>query len=782
MSQIRGRPKLGDFTLLGTYLGLDESEIEVIERDHHDTARRRLVMLSKWIEKDVDTSWEKLIGSLESMSQIRLANQLKEKYCCTSESNPPATAAGPKPAECSPEKELLVDRQEFLEMETLGDDYLQLVMGAESAVEESDPPLKKLKRFSQCFMSKEILTVDELFDQMKPFYFLEYIMLEKIVKFFLPQAHSVADNLRDYLQYLTKFKSSTTVQHFMESIEQAQQSHSTTSERPGLCTVKLCLVGGWLTKTMNDLEKLLKEIFKDKRYVLSHLKIVRGSVIVTFSAPLSEANSLDILVREQSLFALKVGVSLLVVADTVITQSESTDFSFETSLLDSAKDNDPTLLSFLLSINTNPDTADKDGQTALMLACVDNQQKSTRLLLKANSNPNIQDSNGISPLYLASREGHTDTVALLLKANANPNLQENDGRTPLYIASRNSHTDTVALLLKANANPNFQRDTCSTPLYIASQNGHTDTVALLLKADANPNLQRDTGSTPLYIASQNGHTDTVALLLKADANPNLQRDTGLTPLLIASQEGHTDTVALLLKADANPNLQKDTGSTPLYIASQNGLIDTVALLLKADANPNLQKDTGSTPLYIASQNGHTDTVALLLKANANPNLQENAVCTPLYIASYNGHTDTVALLLKANANPNLQENDGCTPLYIASENGHTDTVALLLNANANPNLQRNTGSTPLYTANRHGHTDIANLLLNAGADPNYHLKSLELFTVNPKGRSDALTLFQRANPNLYFPRHVGKTSFYSASEIGDTDDIGMFLSDNPDTS
>ena len=332
---MRELSQVPQWDVLGTYLGLDESEIEVIECDHHDTARRRLVMLSKWLEKDVDASWEKLIGSLESMSQIRLANQLKEKYC-TSESNPPAT--GPKPAESSPEKELMVDRQEFLEMETLGDNYLQLVMEAESAVEESDPPLKKLKRFSQCFMRKDILTVDELFDQMKPFYFLEYMMLEKIVKFFLPRAHSISEDLRDYLQQLDCFKTSITIRQFMESIEQAQQSHSTTSERPGLCSVKIRLVGGWLTKTMDDLKKLVNEIFKDKAYVLSHLKIVRGSIIVTYYAPLSEADSLDTLAREQSSFALKVGVSLLVVADTVITQSESTDFSFESSLLDSVKD------------------------------------------------------------------------------------------------------------------------------------------------------------------------------------------------------------------------------------------------------------------------------------------------------------------------------------------------------------------------------------------------------------------------------------------------------------
>ena len=41
---------------------------------------------------------------------------------------------------------------------------------------------------------------------------------------------------------------------------------------------------------------------------------------MTYSAPLSEADSLVLLAKEQSPFALKVGVSLLVVADTVIAE------------------------------------------------------------------------------------------------------------------------------------------------------------------------------------------------------------------------------------------------------------------------------------------------------------------------------------------------------------------------------------------------------------------------------------------------------------------------------
>ena len=95
---------------------------------------------------------------------------------------------------------------------------------------------------------------------------------------------------------------STTVLQFMNSNEQAQQSHSTTSERPGLCTVNIRLVGEWLEKTMDDLEKLVNEIFKEKRHVLSHLKIIRGSVNITFIAPLSEVDYLIKLAMHGAVF------------------------------------------------------------------------------------------------------------------------------------------------------------------------------------------------------------------------------------------------------------------------------------------------------------------------------------------------------------------------------------------------------------------------------------------------------------------------------------------------
>ena len=68
---------------LGALLGLTENEIKEIEQNHHETARRRMAMLSKWVKKDKNPSWLKIITALEEISETSLANQLREKYTAT---------------------------------------------------------------------------------------------------------------------------------------------------------------------------------------------------------------------------------------------------------------------------------------------------------------------------------------------------------------------------------------------------------------------------------------------------------------------------------------------------------------------------------------------------------------------------------------------------------------------------------------------------------------------------------------------------------------------------
>ena len=709
---------------LGFYLGFGMADIKEIEQDHPDTARRRMEMLHRWMRKEVSPSWVMVIEALEKMSELRLAHQLREKYCTQQhkDEKPPTSMREEQADSQATERVLKVDRKDRVarEIEGFEDKYLVIVRELEATLKRENPTVREINRFSNYYMSKEVNKVEEMFDQLQPLDYLNYTMLEKIIKYFLKQLQDqpVVGELNDYIQDLEKFKQSTSVQEFMESIEAAQQPLSET-EIPGTIFVKLWLVGGWLTKTMNDLDKLLKVLFEDKSSVLSHIKIVRGSVIIIYLASQTEIDSLITIVAGKISFMDQVGICELQVGDTVVTsaQSETSDLSFESFLIESVLNNNINALNFLLDISTSPDAADGEGRTPLMFASQLGNSKAVSVLLKANANPNVPlRQNGATSLLFASLDGHSSIVGMLLNANANPNLQTVDGITPLFAASCRGHSDIVRLLLKANANPNLHIDNGTTPLHTASYCGHSDIISLLLTANANPNSQDKNGVTPLYEASMNGHYDAVNLLLKANAKPNLHN--GATPLHTASYYGHSEIISLLLTANANPNSQDINGVTPLYAASMDGHYDAVNLLLKANADPNLHAHDGTTPLYEASGHGHFDIVSLLVKASANPNILADKGRTPLHVASMNGHCDVVNFLLEAGADSNLHTKEVHTPLIYACIKCHSQVVQLLMTSGADPNLQMaNGGITALMCACHVGCFESVELLLASGADP-----------------------------------------------------------------
>ena len=779
--------KVAKWDTLGLHLGVTVNEITEIEQDHPgSTARRRMAMLEKWLKKQDNPSWMNVIEALEKMSERSLAKTLRKRYTAFEEvpkrlskwnlvrkligkigiaaQQQDATAGMTQLTNTGKLHVLLeVHREDTIaqKIDHLKDQYFELVVKTESDLESTNPSLKDIKRFSQVYMRREVTTIEDLFDQLKPFFFLDCALLEKIIKFLLKQERSVVSKLNDYIRQLEDFKKSTTLQQFMEMIETAQK------KSPRTCTVTLQLVGGWMPRTIHDLEKLLEEVFHNKTEVLANLKVVQKCVLVTYIAPSSEATSLIKSAQEKKSFLLKVGVSVLKIGDTEVfsTQSESSDFSFESSLVQAVKGNDIDVVNFLLDINTIPDAADDNGVTGLLWASYLGLTNVANLLLKYKANPNhCQKDNDATPLFVASQNGYSDITCLLIKAKADPNLQKDNGATPLLIASQNGNSDIVRCLLNAKANPNLHRNDGVTPLFLASQNGHSDITSLLLVAAADPDISMDNGATPLFVASQNGHSDVTSILLEANANPNLHRDDCTTPLLAASQNGHFDIVCLLLNADADPNLQRDDGTTPLFMASQNGDSDIVSLLLNAKANPNLRRDDGATPLFMASQSRYYDIVSFFLMSNADPNLCCNDGMTPLLIASQNGHSDIVSLLLNGNANPNLHCNSGVTPLLMASQKGYSVLVSLLLNANANPNHQKGNGATSLFMASQEGYSKIVRLLLNGNANPNLALNNgaTPLFVASQNGLSVIVSLLLHANANPNRQTDKGMTPLMAA--------------------
>ena len=477
------------------FLGLGMAEIKEIEQDHPDTPRRRMEMLEKWMRKEGNPSWEMVVEALEKMSEQRLANQLRVKYCTQQhQDEKPLTSKSeeqPDSQVTEMEKVLKMDQKDAVvqELESLEVHFFELVTSTEDSLKKVGPSATMIKRFAQFYMKAEVDNVDELFDQMKPFFLFDYRLLEKIVEVFLKHEQSVVCELNQYIQRLNDFKSSTTVQQFMQSIETAQKP-LTTTDSSTKTTVVIQLVGNWLQKTIMDLDKLLKVLFQDKASVLSHLRISPGSVIITYLTPLTEVDGLITIAQKQVPFMVQVGVCELMIGDTVVTstQSETSDFSFESSLIEAVQDDNIDVLSFLLDINTSPDAADDNGQTALLFGSFNGKCKAVGLLLKASANPNLHRNDGVTPLLIASQNGHTEMVSLLLKANANPNLHSRDGITPLFIASQQGHTGIIGLLLKASADPNLHSNDGATPLFVASQNGYTDIISLLLNTNANLNL------------------------------------------------------------------------------------------------------------------------------------------------------------------------------------------------------------------------------------------------------------------------------------------------------
>ena len=706
--------KVSKWQTLGTNLGMAHWEITEIEQDHPgDTARRRTAMLDKWLRKQENPSWMSIIEALEKMSEMNLANKLRNVYVSL------VSSADDTQEQVVNSSSILLEvyRRDAIvkKIEDLRRMYHKLVTETESDLEKANLSSKAIKRFSQIHVGDEVtcVTIEELIDQLKPFFFLDYALLENIIMVLLEQNQSAVSKLNDYIQRLEQFKESTTVQQFKENIETALSSS------PQTCTVTLQLVGGWWSKTISDLDKLLKEIFHNKAAILTRLKIVRKCVLVTYLVQRSEAISLNEAAKAKISFMKNVGVSVLQVGDTVVTstQSKTSDFSFESSLIRSVKHNHIDVLSFLLDINTSPDaTDDKERLTGLLWASHLGRTKAAQLLLKAKADPNLHSIDCVTPLFVASQSGHSDIVSFLLNANADPNVCRDDGVTPLFMASQNGHSDIVSYLLKANADPNLCRDKGVTPLFMAVQNGHSDIVSFLLKANADPNCCSNNGVKPLVLASTNGYSDIVHFLLKANADLNHCSDDGATPLFMASQNGHSDIVSVLLKANADPNPCSDDGVTPLFIASQNGHSDVVSFLLKASADPNCCKDDGVTPLFMASQIGHSDIVRFLLHANANSNLGRDDGVTPLMMASQNGHFDVAVLLLNANANPNHQTDEGVTPLMTACLNCHPKIVELLLANGADPDLQDSNNSTALTFAECSGCLESSELLLAFGTN------------------------------------------------------------------
>ena len=253
--------------LLGTHLGLSQSDIRDIERDHQHTWRRKCEMFDKWLKKEEKPSWTKIVAALEGMSEANLASRLKKKYL---RQQLYQQLTGTR-------RMLTVHKRDPIvkELASLSLNYHKLFLKAESAVMAAKPSPHQLKRFFRMYLPDEMAqtTVEGLFHCLEGYPFLNYSLLELVILLFLKE---LDDDVKVYTQQLTDFETSTTMIEFMESIENAHKPDEGIA-----CTVILCLGGGeWIQKAVDELKVLLNWMFQNKTAILAYIKIMINGVTI----------------------------------------------------------------------------------------------------------------------------------------------------------------------------------------------------------------------------------------------------------------------------------------------------------------------------------------------------------------------------------------------------------------------------------------------------------------------------------------------------------------------
>ena len=184
----------------------------------------------------------------------------------------------------------------------------------------------------------------------------------------------------------------------------------------------------------------------------------------------------------------------------------------------------------------------------------------------------------------------------------------------------------------------------------------------------------------------------------------------------------------------------DIVETPLYIAVGNNNYEICKMILAEEADPNSKNgESSETPfdyairIYCSNEYDKLDIIELLLQYKANPNVVGYVRYnvdhyTPLQKAIMSDKLDLVKLLLNYQADLDKNSLLGTqTDLHSLAHyfdeddnNGiliNIEIAQLIVDKYTDINIRDNDGKTVFYKACSIGNTDLAKFLLSKGADP-----------------------------------------------------------------
>jgi len=254
---------------------------------------------------------------------------------------------------------------------------------------------------------------------------------------------------------------------------------------------------------------------------------------------------------KQALFILAASCGLFKVVNLLLAEGAEVDKGFigddnfvtGTALILAVKQNQVSMIKFLISEGAKIDKIDGRRNYPLLAAIQERNLEIIKILLKEGADINFK-SGLMTPLMKVAEIGALDILELFDKKKLQIN-QQISGSTALYIACSNGKAKIVEKLIQLGADINISNPFYGSPLMIAIKNKHYD-IAYTLIGLQSINLERvdEDGASALILAAESNNERLVDLLVRAGANKYAENSKGLRAYDVTS----SDKIKRLLKS------------------------------------------------------------------------------------------------------------------------------------------------------------------------------------------------------------------------------------------
>ena len=245
--------------------------------------------------------------------------------------------------------------------------------------------------FDEAGLAQDDVTVDKIFEQMKPHHsFIDINAINDLIEAYPIDDSTLEARIGEYADSVDEFIDSAELNYIISTIDAAIGESTKVDPK-----IILKLSGRWNEQTVRHVHKLLKYLFDEEAKYVTIKKFLRGSICIQFLV-FSNRSVQPLIMKSQTKvpFLHHLGIFQLIIDNqTIIDREEDIGFTFEESLLHS-------------------------------IACIESSFECQRLfLLLTELKLNYQNTNGQTALMLASKGGHIEIFKSLLQNGANPFVQ-----------------------------------------------------------------------------------------------------------------------------------------------------------------------------------------------------------------------------------------------------------------------------------------------------------------------------------------------------------------------